>query len=253
MKKNSFFSEYTSLSIKFTILICFILVNIIVAFIYFKQLYSPIKSIYFEGDASAKTIITKIDLEQQSIANLNIQQLSSKLQNSLPLYKNEISFISPYFLKIKSSKKVLLAYLKSNEQNFILTEEGIVFNTDNKKLNLPVVILNNQLNEINSNLEVGKKLNLSLVNELLNLLHSLHHTKYQGVVIADKIAEIYISNSLNFQVILKPYNLPIFLGYDGFDSKLDKLILVLNRLNKNLDKLEKIDARYLDKIIISYK
>lgn len=248
MKKNTNFYKYSIPIIKFSFILSFIIINIIVIITYFIHIFFPIKEVFFEGDLTKQQdIIDKLELKKKSVVDLDVEKINSFLENELYLEEINFEVLSPYFLVLNIKQREPLAYLQNKNELFLVDRESFLFSTKEKKIGLPIIYIDNSF--LKEKLTIGKILQINELTKSLELIQLIKKLNYSFL----PLEKIYINNMLYFELVLKTEKISVFLNYDFMLENLFLLKIVLNKLENNLKDLKRIDARYLDKIIISYK
>ena len=252
------FKKTLWLFIKFFSILIFLLFNLVVIFSFTWNLFTPVKKVKFVGyPIDKQSTLKKLELEKKSILFLSTQDLEEKLKN--PTTKIQLTKFLPYFIHFSVSKKEPLAYLQIGKKSFFLDSEELAFPVSAfNNLNLPIIRFSKTFHKDNQYLKINDILALEEVQKTLKILKIIN--KKQGYFPEEVFAknypiEIEIENPLNILwfISLGKEKIPVSLGYNFFELKIKTLGLVLTRLEKDINRVKKIDARYADKLIINYR
>ena len=250
------------LLVKFIFILIFLVFNIIVVFAYTWNLFSPVKKVNFLGyPVDKKAILKKIELEKKSILFLDTQDLEEKFTN--PTTKIKLKKFLPYFINLSATKKEPLAYLQQGTRIFFLDSEKFPFAVSAfNNPTLPIIRFSQSFHKENQYLRIEDILTLDEVQKTLVLLKifKTEQANFPEAIFSRNLL-IEIENPLNIVWIISTNKnkgknrdkLFVDLGYNFFELKIKTLGLIFTRLQENFSKVKKIDARYADKIIITYQ
>ncbi len=236
-----------ALIVRFFVIIGFLLSSFSLLIVYTYQIFSPIKTIIFTPAINIKQeqqVLAKLQLTKRSIASFYSQK---EQLVPLDLFKVKLDLLPPSTIRVHLLQREYLAYFIANDKQFVISKE-LFFSAreqvDSAKLPR-FVFLTEDLKELESNF-------LKSI-EVKNLLALLEWINKNNHFLKGKISAIYLQDKLNMILIFSSQSLPIFLGHDNFETKMEKLSLVFTKLGKDFFLLNKIDLRYEDKIILESK
>ncbi len=245
------------LLIKFFSILIFLIFNLVVVFGYTWNLFLSVKEVNFLGyPIDKQSTLKKLALEKKSILFLDTQELEEKLKN--PTTKIQLKKFLPYFIHVSASKKEPLAYLQTGVKIFFLDAEHFPFPVSSfNNPYLPIIRFSESFYRDNQYLKIKDVLALREVQKALKLLEIIK--KEQGdfpeeIFPKNHPIEIEIESPLNllWRVPKDKEKISISLGHVFFELKIKTLSLLFVRLQKDWNRVKKIDARYSNKLIINY-
>ena len=234
MTSNKKFSSLI-LILKFLVIVFFLIFSFYFFISYFFILLQKPKEVVFLGSEAPEV---KEMLLKKTKENSLLSFYQKKEIDNLSLQQVSIKVIPPYKIKFFIKKREPIAYFMNNGDFIAIDKNKFFFAiTESQTKKLPQMILA----EDRESFSKGKR-----ANEILALLAELTKKNY-------KISLISLASFLNTTIILEPYKTPVYLGYENFIKRLEKLDYILQRLGKNIKNIKIIDIRYKNKVVLEYK
>lgn len=184
------------------------------------------------------------DLLGKNLFYLNLKEITKKIKAESPaLGQIKISRRLPDELIIAAEKRAPVAIVKLSDKNFYVDSESVIISSaGNPQNSLPVIfgVVNRP-----QNFGVGQVYDDKNLEFALEIIREIGKISYLNKLVAAKVNV----SSLSHASFIFANGIEVVVGEERLAEKLQLLVLVLSRLDKELNQIKYVDLRFKEPAI----